>query len=89
MAFVGGWRQMTSMEDMFGICSSRNMRQTTTFPHCQKPLKICSHCQKTGHTADSFYQKHPEKQPSKDSPAPQAHFAISSKEDDQAQFLSL
>ncbi|KNZ57172.1 uncharacterized protein VP01_2221g1 [Puccinia sorghi] len=25
------------------------------FPHFQKPFKICSHCQKTGHTADSCY----------------------------------
>jgi len=58
-------------------------------PHCRKSFKICLHCHKTGHSADTCYQKHPEKRPSKDLPAPQAHFSTSSKEDDQAYFLSL
>lgn len=65
-------------------------------PHCRKPFKICGHCQRTGHSADSCYQKFPDKRPSKEKPTPQAHFAVSgsslatqSNDEDSSYFLSL
>ncbi|OAV85169.1 hypothetical protein PTTG_10873 [Puccinia triticina 1-1 BBBD Race 1] len=61
-----------------------------TCPSCKKTFKVCTHCQKTGHSADTCYQKHPDKRPTSSS-TPQVHFAAiaPTNEDEQAYFLSL
>ncbi|OAV85093.1 hypothetical protein PTTG_03236, partial [Puccinia triticina 1-1 BBBD Race 1] len=65
-----------------------------TCPSCKKTFKICTHCQKTGHSADMCYQKHPDKRPTSSS-TPQVHFAATNdptdltNKDEQAYFLAL
>ncbi|KAI9627726.1 hypothetical protein KEM48_012055 [Puccinia striiformis f. sp. tritici PST-130] len=55
------------------------------------------HCNKTGHTSDNCYLKHPDKRPSANDSAPQAHYSqhnepvstVPTDEENKAYFLQL
>ncbi|KNF05846.1 hypothetical protein PSTG_00840 [Puccinia striiformis f. sp. tritici PST-78] len=68
-----------------------------TCPSCKKMFRVCTHCNKTGHTSDNCYLKHPDKRPSANDSAPQAHYSqhnepvstVPTDEENKAYFLQL